>query len=90
VAGQQLLVSLTLVLESLAVGGKQFRLLAVGTALSTIFSVVQIQKATTVVGVWSRGIVGLFAGRLVTAVIGTVRVLVQSKNRQADKSPSGR
>ena len=82
VAGQQLLVSLTLVLESLAVGGKQFRTLAVGTALSTVLSVFQIRSATTVVGVWSRGIVGLFAGRLVTAVIGTWKVLLQSKKRQ--------
>ena len=82
VAGQQLLVSLTLILESLAVGGKQFRTLAVGTALSTILSVSQIRSSTTVVGVWSRGIVGLFAGRLVTAVIGTWKVLRKSNQRQ--------
>ena len=82
VAGQQLLVSLTLILESLAVGGKQFRTLAVGTALSTILSAAQIRSSTTVVGVWSRGIVGLFAGRLVTAVIGTWKVIRQSSQKQ--------
>ncbi len=82
VAGQQLLVSLTLILESLAVGGKQFRTLAVGTALSTIVSASQIRSSTTVVGVWSRGIVGLFAGRLVTAVIGTWKVLRKSSQSQ--------
>lgn len=78
VAGQMLLVSLTLVIESLAVGGKQFRTLAVGTALSTVWSMSQIQGATTVVGIWSRGIVGLFAGRLVTACVGTWKVLRES------------
>jgi putative MATE family efflux protein len=82
VAGQQLLVSLTLVLESLAVGGKQFKTLAAGTALSTILSVTQIQSATTVVGVWSKGIVGLFVGRLLTAMIGTWKVLRESRRRR--------
>lgn len=83
VAGQQLLVSLTLVLESLAVGGKQFQTLAAGTAVSTIVSMTQIHSATTVVGVWSKGIVGLFVGRLLTAMIGTWKVLRESR-RQRD------
>ena len=69
-AWQQILVSLTLVTESLAVGATQFRTLAIGTALSTIFSVWQISKQTTVEGIWSFGIVSLFFGRLVTAVFG--------------------
>ena len=82
VAGQQLLVSLTLILESLAVGGKQFRLLAIGTTLSTVLSISQIRSASTVVGVWSRGIVGLFVGRMVTAAIGTLRVVQLSGRAQ--------
>ena len=82
VAGQQLLVSLTLVLESLAVGGKQFQTLAAGTALSTIVSMTQIHSATTVVGVWSKGIVGLFVGRLLTAMLGTWKVLRASRRRR--------
>lgn len=86
VAGQQLLVSLTLILESLAVGGKQFRTLAVGTALSTIVSASQIRSSKTVVGVWSRGIVGLFAGRLLTAMIGTWKVLRKSSQNQKQET----
>ncbi len=69
-AWQQILVSLTLVLEGLAVGATQFRTLAIGTALSTIFSVWQISKQTTIEGIWSFGIVSLFFGRLLTAAFG--------------------
>jgi len=85
VAGQQLLVSLTLVLESLAVGGNEFRTLAVGTAFSSIFSTMQIRSSTTVVGVWSRGIVGLFVGRLITAIFGTYKVLRKSRRRRDEQ-----
>ena len=69
-AWQQILVSLTLVTESLAVGMTQFRTLAIGTALSTILSVWQISKQSTVEGIWSFGIVSLFVGRLLTAALG--------------------
>lgn len=71
-AWQQILVSLTLVAESLAVGMTQFRTLAIGTALSTILSVWQISMQTTVEGIWSFGIVSLFVGRLLTAAFGCV------------------
>lgn len=82
-AWQQLLVSMTLVTESLAIGGNQFKLLATGTTISTILSMWQLSKATTVVNIWSRGIVTLFAGRLVTSLIGTLRVLqIQSKSQE--------
>lgn len=74
-AWQQVLVSLTLVTESLAVGGNQFQLLAAGTTISTILAIWQLKQATTVVTVWSKGIVTLFAGRLLAAIIGTMRVL---------------
>jgi putative MATE family efflux protein len=71
-AWQQILVSLTLVVESLAVGANQFRILAAGTALSTFAAVWQISKQTTVEGIWSIGIVSLFVGRLLTASLGCV------------------
>lgn len=78
-AWQQLLVSLTLVSEALAIGGNQFQLLAVGTTFSTIVAMGQLKEATTVVDIWSRGIVSLFAGRLLTALIGIVLVLRKHK-----------
>lgn len=83
-AWQQLLVSLTLVTESLAVGGNQFRILAFGTTLSTIISMWQLKQATSVVAVWSKGIVALFAGRLITALFGVAKV-VQAE-QQKDKN----
>jgi putative MATE family efflux protein len=86
-AWQQLLVSLTLVTESLAIGGNQFQLLAFGTTLSTILAMGQLQQATTVVDIWSRGIVTLFVGRLVTALIGTVRLIrAQSQGTQPQEA----
>lgn len=82
VAGQQLLVSLTLVAESLSIGGGRFRLLAVGTATSTVLAVARLKTASTVAEIWSRGIVGLFVGRLVTAAIGTASVLREQRRKQ--------
>ena len=73
-AWQQILISWTLVVESLAVGGQQFGLLAGGTILSTVGAVLQIRQCHTVQQIWARGIVSLFAGRLLTALIGTARV----------------
>jgi Na+-driven multidrug efflux pump len=73
-AFQQILVSVTLVMESLVIGANEFNLLAIGTSISTLFALRELQQATTVVGIWSRGIVMLFAGRLLTAVIGVARI----------------
>ena len=88
-AWQQILVSLTLVIESLAIGGSQFRLLAIGTTFSTVFAIAQLRQATTVVDIWSRGIVSLFAGRLVTALIGVACVLRKCrKERDEETMPS--
>lgn len=81
-AWQQILVSLTLVTESLAVGATQFRTLAIGTVLSTILSAWQISKQTTVEGIWSFGIVSLFAGRLLTAAFGCLIALRKTKERR--------
>ena len=89
VAWQQLLVSLTLVTESLAIGGSQFRLLAIGTSFSTVLAVTQLRQATTVVDIWSRGIVSLFAGRLVTALIGAALVLQKSRRSTSNEKEQG-
>ena len=72
-AVQQILVSLTLVMESLAVGGNQFRILAGGTMLTTVAAVWQISRQTSIHGIWSVGIVTLFAGRFLTACLATWR-----------------
>jgi putative MATE family efflux protein len=81
-AWQQLLVSLTLVTESLAIGGNQFQLLAIGTSMSTVVAVWQLRQATSVVGIWSRGLVTLFAGRLITALIGVARVVRAEQQKE--------
>ena len=85
-AWQQVLVSLTLVLESLAVGCQQFQSLAVGTALATLASVYQLSKQTTVEGIWGVGIVTLFGGRLLFAVVANVRALRRLKKEERGAS----
>ena len=83
-AWQQLLVSLTLVAEALAIGGNQFQLLAIGTTISTIFSMSALKQATTVVDIWSKGIVSLFVGRFITALIGIARVLLIQRKKSKE------
>lgn len=78
----QLIVSLTLVMESLAVGGNQFKPLAVGTTLATFASIWQISLQTSVEGIWGAGIMALFAGRLLTACLATWRAY-----RNIDREP---
>ena len=85
-AWQQLLVSLTLVFESLAIGGNQFQLLAFGTTLSTMAAMWQLHHATDVVAIWSKGIVALFVGRLFTALVGTANVISESRRPSRSKS----
>ena len=71
---QQPLVSMTLVAESLAAGGQQFGVLAGGTLVATVFSMLQTRTCVSVREIWSRGIVTLFCGRLLTGLIGVARV----------------
>ena len=73
-AWQQVLISLVLVLEALIVGANQFELLAVGTAFSTLIALKNIRDATDIVSIWSHGIVSLFVGRLITAIIGILKI----------------
>jgi Na+-driven multidrug efflux pump len=68
-AAQQVLVSATLVMESLAAGANQFSLLAIGTSVSTAIAIWQLSLQTNVRGLWMYGIGTLFVGRLVTACV---------------------
>ncbi|CAB9512888.1 DETOXIFICATION 44, chloroplastic [Seminavis robusta] len=84
-AWQLILVSLTLVVEAMAVGGHQFQIMAFGTTISTILAMSQLQHATNIVSIWSRGINTLFYGRLATAIIATFRVFqLASKPQKGD------
>jgi hypothetical protein len=58
----------------MAAGANQFNLLAVGTTLSTLLSVLLLKGATDVTSIWSRRIVTLFLGRFLTFVIAVMRV----------------
>ena len=71
-AWQQILISLTLTFESLAIGASQFNLIAIGTTISTVVAIKILASARTVVDIWSGGIVALFVGRLVTACVGVL------------------
>jgi Na+-driven multidrug efflux pump len=73
-AFQQTIVSICLVLEGLAIGGSQFRFTAVGTALSTLVGLWQMSQARSVVDIWARAVNTFFAMRLISAVLGIVRV----------------
>jgi len=81
---QQTIVSLCLVLEGLAIGGNQFRFTAVGTAISTVVGLWQMSQATSVVDIWGRAVNTFFGMRLVSAVLGVMRVHIGlgAKNRE--------
>lgn len=76
---QQPLISITLVTEGLAVGGNQFGILAAGTALSTVVAMKVLSGASSIQGIWKGGIVCLFAGRLLTALVGVGVMLKKNK-----------
>jgi Na+-driven multidrug efflux pump len=82
-AWQQVLVSLTLVVESLAVGANQFQTLALGTTAATVVSIWQLFQQTSVEGIWNSGIVTLFAGRLATGIYACARAQYKLR-RQVD------
>jgi len=68
-SAQMTLVSATLVAEALTVGGGRFKWLAFGTTTSSLVAVARLRLSTSLVGIWSGGIVSLFLGRLVTALL---------------------
>lgn len=86
-AAQQVLVSMTLVMESLAAGANQFGILAGGTFLSTLAAIQMILQQTSVDGIWSVGISTLFVGRLLTAAVACWRSQVSiGKDKTYDKA----
>lgn len=68
-SAQMTLVSATLVAEALTVGGGRFKWLAFGTTASSLVAMARLRLSTSLVGIWSGGIVSLFLGRLVTALL---------------------
>jgi len=85
---QQTLVSVTLILEGLAIGGNQFRYMAAGTLASTVAGIYQLQKATSVVGIWSTAVNTFFGARLLNSIIGVTRVHLSLKKKEREESLS--
>jgi MATE family multidrug resistance protein len=73
-AMQQTLVSITLVLEGLAIGGNQFRYMAVGTTAATVAGLLQLVRATSVVDIWATAVNTFFGFRFLNSIIGVTRV----------------
>jgi putative MATE family efflux protein len=74
VALQQTLVSVCLAWEGLAIGGNQFKYMAVGTATCTVGGLFQMRRATSVVDLWACTVNTFFCMRLISAVLGVARV----------------
>lgn len=85
VARQQPLVSATLVVEGLVVGGDAVgrTVLATGTALSALASAAVLRRATDATDLWRCGVVCLFAGRLAAAILGTLSLLWRGGRRSS-------
>ena len=79
---QQTMVSITLILEGLAVGGNQFRYMATGTTAATFFGIKSLLKATSVVDIWSTAVNTFFGLRLLNAIIGVARVHIGLRQNQ--------
>mmetsp|Transcript_25203 Transcript_25203/g.51448 ORF Transcript_25203/g.51448 Transcript_25203/m.51448 type:complete len:431 (-) Transcript_25203:1908-3200(-) len=71
---QQVLISLTFVMEALAAGGSQFSLLGIGTALSALAAVLLMRRANSVLEIWTGGVLAMFVGRLIAATFGVLNV----------------
>ena len=71
---QQVLISLTFVMEALAAGGSQFSLLGIGTALSALAAVMLMRSANSVLEIWTGGVLAMFVGRLTAATLGVLNV----------------
>ena len=68
-SAQMTLVSATLVAEALTIGGGRFKWLAFGTTVSSLVAMARLRLSTNLIGIWSGGIVSLFLGRLITALL---------------------
>ncbi|GMI48275.1 hypothetical protein TrCOL_g8995 [Triparma columacea] len=64
----QPLITATLMLEGMAIGGGKYKTLAIGNVASTVWSIGVINRSQGLGEVWGKGIVALFLGRLGTAV----------------------
>lgn len=82
---QQPLIGMTLMLEGIGVGGSQFSTLATGTTMSTMLSMFLLNRATNIKNIWSVGIVCLFTGRLITAAIAVLKILLKEKKTRVEK-----
>lgn len=69
---QMTLVSATLVAEALTIGGGRFKWLAFGTLVSSLIAMARLRLSDNLVRIWSGGIVVLFLGRLITALLAVV------------------
>ena len=79
---QQTLVSLCLVLEGLAIGGNQFRILAWGTAVATTAGLFQLRTATSVLDIWTLAVNTFFGARLINGLIGVGRVRLRMRDQE--------
>jgi len=82
-SAQMALVSATLVAEALTVGGGRFKWLAFGTTLSSLVAMARLRLSTSLIDIWSGGIVSLFLGRLITAVLAVLDMNSYIPRRQA-------
>jgi putative MATE family efflux protein len=71
---QQILISLTFVMEALAAGGGQFALLGIGTAVSAFAAITLMSSASSVLEIWNGGILAMFLGRFAAATLGVLNV----------------
>ena len=85
---QQTIVSVTLILEGLAIGGNQFRQMAAGTAACTVIGIHQLLRATDVVGIWSTAVNIFFACRLVNAIVAVARLHLSLRQKHKGQVPS--
>ena len=73
-SAQMTLVSATLVAEALTVGGGRFKWLAFGTTLSSLLAMARLRFSNSLTSIWSCGIVSLFLGRLITALVAVLDI----------------
>ncbi len=84
-SAQMTLVSTTLVAEALTIGGGRFKWLAFGTTMSSLVAMARLRASKSLVGIWSGGIVALFIGRLLTALLAVLDMNGYVRRRNTPK-----
>lgn len=84
-SAQMTLVSTTLVAEALTIGGGRFKWLAFGTTVSSLIAMARLRASKSLVGIWSGGIVALFIGRLLTALLAVLDMNGYVRRRNTPK-----